>query len=718
VNNPWFHAQFSWQVAIIGERVAPMRFRRRIASSSRNEVHERLVAMRALKDICGLTPADYGPNGLLLEYQDSPTLRREALLLLRDVEAARAKPLILALARQYDGQDHFYLAAIGIAVGHDPKRREIILADFEKHFPEWNEQVAKLVWELRPPQVLQTLEQRLTQHQVPLAQKVHLVDILAGAEGTSGGMTLLRLLATDTPNEIRAQAVKNLQTLLPGKWSALKRSSELRDAVTKLLADKSTRLHGVNLIAAAELEGMAAELANLARSAAEDATTRVAAVNSLAAFRTSTAARELVRLLAIDALQQDVIRALGQTAVPSALEALREVVRDEKQPLSLRQEAVAALAASPPGTTWLLDAHAARELPEVLLPEAARLLRNSPFQGHRNRALMAFPAPNKLDPTKLPSLDQLAQRRGDPAHGRELMLSNKDLGCVRCHAIRGTGGQIGPDLSMIGTKASKENLYESLINPDKAVADQFVQWTVETKQGLVVAGLLVEDTPESVVLRDALGKDFKILQRDVEKRGKSPKSLMPSDLLAYMTDQDLVDIVEYLATLKTPALSIDAWHILGPFENRAAEAAFDHAYPPEKGVDLAATHEVRSGKATWKAIRPGSDGYLDLKAFFGMESDLTAAYLYCELESPVEQDATMLLVTDEGVKLWVNSQLIHASKHARVAAPEQATIKIKLRKGKNTVLLKVLNSSGPFGLFVSVVSEQELKLLASRPGGK
>ena len=51
----------------------------------------------------------------------------------------------------YDGHDRFYLAAIGIAVGSDPKRREIILADFDKQFPEWNDKVADLVWELRPP---------------------------------------------------------------------------------------------------------------------------------------------------------------------------------------------------------------------------------------------------------------------------------------------------------------------------------------------------------------------------------------------------------------------------------------------------------------------------------------------------------------------------------------------------------------------------------------
>ena len=67
----------------------------------------------------------------------SAAVRREALLLVRDVDPAKAKPLILDLAKQYDGKDRFYLEAIGIAVGHhDKARRDVILADFDKEFPD------------------------------------------------------------------------------------------------------------------------------------------------------------------------------------------------------------------------------------------------------------------------------------------------------------------------------------------------------------------------------------------------------------------------------------------------------------------------------------------------------------------------------------------------------------------------------------------------------
>ena len=50
------------------------------------------------------------------------------------------------LLKHYDGKDRFYMSAIGIMVGTDPRRREIVLADFEQNCPEWNEKVADLVW--------------------------------------------------------------------------------------------------------------------------------------------------------------------------------------------------------------------------------------------------------------------------------------------------------------------------------------------------------------------------------------------------------------------------------------------------------------------------------------------------------------------------------------------------------------------------------------------
>ena len=114
------------------------------------------------------------------------------------------------------------------------------------------------------------------------------------------------------------------------------------------------------------------------------------------------------------------------------------------------------------------------------------------------------------------------------------------------------GGSVGPDLSVIGSKASRENLLESILYPSRAISFGFDNWVVETKNGLQITGLIVEDRPTHLILRDANAKDHKIAATDIDRRVKSKKSLMPEDLIQFLSEEDLVDIVDYLHSLKTP----------------------------------------------------------------------------------------------------------------------------------------------------------------------
>jgi len=151
----------------------------------------------------------------------STAMHRELLLAFRNVDPAKAGPFIIELARRYDGKDRFYLAALGIAVGTDPKRREVILADFDKHFPEWNEQVADLVWELRPPSVMARLETMLADVRLPAGQRVHIVDILATGPGLDGGAKLLARPADEPSPAVRDRIIANFKQFLPGRWRGL-----------------------------------------------------------------------------------------------------------------------------------------------------------------------------------------------------------------------------------------------------------------------------------------------------------------------------------------------------------------------------------------------------------------------------------------------------------------------------------------------------------------
>ncbi len=492
--------------------------------------------------------------------------RGELLVLLRDLNPEKSKPWIIEAAKWYDGKDRFYLAAIGIAVGQDKERREKILADFEKHFPEWNDKVADLVWELRPPSVMPTLGKRLADARIPAAQRARIVDILATSDDKDAGKALLLLLQTDPPKEIRERVVENLKLFLPGKWRDLNQSAELTNTLSILLPKAEDDPTGLVLVGVAQRTDFVDDVANWAIGREHAKSARLAAIQTLGTLRSEKkAVTTLAAMLkdGSDALNGEIVQSLGRLAGAQrnrngtdvsreALQTLQALVRDPQAAAALRSAAVEALAGSREGTLWLLSAHANKQLPEALDAETGRLLRNSPHQDLRNRALLAFPLKAKLDLKKLPEIATLATRKGNAARGKELLAASakSDLQCLKCHTVQGVGGQIGPDLSAIGEKASRENLLESILYPSKAIADQFVTWIIETKQGLTLTGLIIEETPQYVLLRDANGKDTKIDRKDIDDRKKSPKSLMPEDLIGFLTEEDLLDLVEYLFSLK------------------------------------------------------------------------------------------------------------------------------------------------------------------------
>jgi putative membrane-bound dehydrogenase-like protein len=711
-DNVWLRARALWQMGrLLGKEEAGPFLRK---AWEDKDPRFRMLALRVFKDFFDSPPGESVPAKALVR-DPSAAVRREALLLLRDVDPDKAKPLIWDLARHYDGKDRFYLAAVGIAVGHhDQKRREAILAEFDKQFPTWDEKVANLIWELRPPHVVGLLEKRLADKKLPAGQRAHIVDIVASSAEPRAGKILLQALQADAPTQVREKILANLKQFLPGKWKTLRQEKDLSAVVDRLLEKAETRAAALDLIGAAAKKDAIGRVVDIAKNAKESLALRTAAVQTLGQFKTSEATKALVKeLLAVEplSLRAEVVNALGRQATKGARTALQDLVTSKKADLVLKQAAAAGLAGSRAGTVWLLDANDRKELPDNLKADVGRLLRNSPFQRERNRAMIAFPPPGRLDPKKLPSIAKLLTRKGDANRGRQLMAASakNDLQCLKCHTVRGTGGNVGPDLSVIGKKASRENLFESILYPSKAIADQYLTWIVETKKGLSLSGLLVEETPKHIILRDGNAKDYKVEKKDIVSRTKSPTSIMPDNLIVYMTEDDVVDLVAYLFSLKTPALALDYWHIAGPFDNGENDAGMDVVYPPEKGVNLKATYTGKSGKVGWRKAKANAQGYVDLRAFLDGDSNQVVSYLYREVESPAGQEAEVLLGTDDCAKLWVNGKLVYTNRKHRAAVPEEDRVKVRLKKGKNTVLLKINNGDGDHGFYLTIMAEQELK---------
>lgn len=655
---------------------------------------------------------------------------RETLLILRNVEAADAKGIFFKLAKLYDGQDHFYRAALNIACGTDPARRDAILADFDKHFPEWNDKVADLVWELRPKSVLPRLGKLLADEKLTAAQKARIVDIIASNDDLAAGHTMLDVLKSDAAPEMKARAIASLKLFLPTKWKGLQNGKELNAAIDELLKNTKTMPTALQLIAAAVAMDRIDAVIEVGRDV-KDSAVHLEAIRTLGKLKSPKSVAALEKVLETDvgpsgrSVKAEAVNALAafitgpkkDEVSAKALVLLQGQLTNPQTGLELQRAVLAALAGTRPGTIWLLDTHAKGALPKELIADAGRLLRNSPFQGERNRARLLFPAPGKLNPKNLPAIAILAKRNGDAARGKAVWSASLTgaAQCARCHMVRGVGGQVGPDLSMVGKKSAREALFESILIPSKAIADQYIQHQVTTTAEVTVSGLLVAETPMSITLRDANGKDTQILKTDLAGPVRKLKiSLMAEDVVAALTEDELVDLVAYLETLKTPALTPASFHMVGPFRAKTMDEALDTKSGPEaKPFDPKGSFPITPDSKVelgWRTIRPDGKGYFDLAAMHGKAANNSASYMYVEVESPVEQDAEVLLGTDDGARLWVNGKDVFSTRATRAAAPEQEKVAIKLKKGTNAILLKVANGNNPHGFYFSLTSAQELKV--------
>jgi putative heme-binding domain-containing protein len=105
-------------------------------------------------------------------------------------------------------------------------------------------------------------------------------------------------------------------------------------------------------------------------------------------------------------------------------------------------------------------------------------------------------------------------------------------------------------LSEIGAKLARQAMFESILYPSAAISHNFEHWVVLTDDGLMHNGLLVSETAGELRLKDEKGIVRTIPTATIEERSKAETSLMPADIQKLMTAGELVDLVEYLSTLK------------------------------------------------------------------------------------------------------------------------------------------------------------------------
>jgi putative membrane-bound dehydrogenase-like protein len=293
-----------------------------------------------------------------------------------------------------------------------------------------------------------------------------------------------------------------------------------------------------------------AQLFRLAKSVAFDAShrsadDRLAAIKALASAPESGVRSNLLGLVAsvseAPALQKAALSALARPVFAGfeqdALERwpqLAPAIRSELLVIVLRrvERIPALLTALENGTVRPAELDVAQQAS----------LRSHKDQALRERAMKLLgPAAFGTRQSAVESFQPALALTGAASNGQIVFQAR----CAQCHRLAGQGYVLGPDLASVRANG-KEKLLAGILNPNREVAPQYSSYLVETKDGESLAGLLVNESANSVTLRMAGGAESVVARANIASMQSRGKSLMPEGLEEGLSQQDMADLLEFI----------------------------------------------------------------------------------------------------------------------------------------------------------------------------
>lgn len=509
----------------------------------------------------------------------------------------------------------------------------------------------------------------------------------------------------------------------PGPLSATRRAS-LLNGLVKAARQRKVRPEG-------SLDGIVALLDR------DDDDLRASAAAAIGALKVASA-RERLEAVAREAEVGDgtrraAVEAIAELGGPEA-RAVVERLSSEAAPVSVRPLAIAALATidlragTARAAEWLAhatDPNAAAELVgrlvhlkngppnlaaalngKTLQPDVTKLaLRAARTAGTEDPALVAAlrkaaglgDAPKPLTDVEKLAILAAVPTEGDPARG-EAVFRRKEAQCQKCHAVAGAGGQVGPSLESVGASAPVDYLLDSLVEPSKAVKENFNSLVVATSDGKVITGIKVRQTDRELVLRDAEDREVAIPLAAIEEQ-KAGGSLMPVGLIEPLTRAELIDLVRFLSELgKIGPYSVSKtrlvrrWQILEATPSSYNELRRWGLQTVAKagGNDTSGQGYGSSNSAalTWSPAYSRVSGELPLAdlpaiklgALPGSGAEVGATgFARCQIDVSTAGKVRLLLNATRGLRVWIDG----------IAAEPRETMDVDLSTGLHTITFAV-----------------------------
>ncbi len=163
---------------------------------------------------------------------------------------------------------------------------------------------------------------------------------------------------------------------------------------------------------------------------------------------------------------------------------------------------------------------------------------------------------------------------------------------------------------------------------------------------------------------------------------------------------------------------IQHWWVLGAIPGRETWRTRD-AFPIAEPIQVAQQVNVGERSFRWQYIDLDTpDGHLNFKDLF-TNPDQSAVYAYSEISSPTDMDVLFKVGSDDDMFCWLNGTSVYRYIGGRGWKADEDVFPVRLVKGVNRILVKVLNGTGGWdcSLRITDTTHQPLVLAQRTPEG-
>lgn len=469
----------------------------------------------------------------------SSQVKRELAIALRYFNTKAAGEAWAQLAAIYQGGDRWMLEALGI--GAMDNWENCFSAWVELTGDNWHSVAARdIIWRSRDPQAIELLAKIIKDPNTSKSEVPRYFRAFDFHTDPAKNDALLSMLNVQHPERplINSLVLQHLQA------EEIQMTNSLKSAIHETLSGVEGTLDYVNIVQKFNLKDQKESLLALMRSG-EKEEVAVQAAKLLMDESFSGAALVANHIYTNPDDATSMIKILQQVVTKESLDLLSEIVMSNQLNLEIRKAAIAALGKSWWGEDYLLSCVKQPAFPDQLKPAAGSVLFNVYRENIRIEAANFITPPGGNQGEQLPPIRDMVAITGNAVKGKQVF----DTYCASCHIVNNQGMHYGPELSQIGNKLPKEGLYRAILYPNEGINYDYEGVKLEMQDGTVAMGIVASETREAVALQMMNGAQNSYKISNIASRTRIEQSLMPN-LASALTQEQLVDLVEYLSKLK------------------------------------------------------------------------------------------------------------------------------------------------------------------------